>query len=173
MYKNSHKLKADDDNGKSSDAAFLTASLQDTFHQRRRKNRNLNNSMHDDNYYDEDDVDEFYDDYEIDYLRYLKLIDEENMNNRAKEFIGTENTKLHHQSHVKNSNYNFDKIDEAMLKAYEEEENLTLALEKEQDLELRSVLAQEAKLTKQLSVEQLKQYQLENDIEIEFDLMVS
>lgn len=51
-----------------------------------------------------------------------------------------------------------DTIDEAILKVYEHEENLALALEKEQDEELRSVIAQEVKLTKQLSVEQGKRY---------------
>jgi hypothetical protein len=70
----------------------------------------------------------------------------------------------------------FTMIDEVMLKVYEEEENLTLALEQAQDKELRSVIAQEFKLSKQLSVEKLKQYNTDtdlNDTEIEdFDLSV-
>jgi hypothetical protein len=65
-------------------------------------------------------------------------------------------------------------IDEVMLKVYEEEENLTLALEQAQEKELRSVIAQEFKLSKQLSVEKLKQYNTDTDIEIDdFDLNVS
>ena len=55
-----------------------------------------------------------------------------------------------------------DTIDEVMLKVYEHEENLALALEKEQDEELRSVIEQEVKLTKQFSVEQLKHYGKDN-----------
>ena len=49
----------------------------------------------------------------------------------------------------------YDPIDEVMLKAYEEEENLVMEIEKVQNKELLSVMAQEAKLTKQLSVEKL------------------
>ena len=52
----------------------------------------------------------------------------------------------------------FDPIDQVMLQAYEEEENLVLEIEKVQDKELLSVLAQEARLTKQLSVEKLMHY---------------
>lgn len=44
-------------------------------------------------------------------------------------------------------------IDQVMWDAYEEEENLVIEIEKVQNNELRSVLAQEAKLTKQLSFE--------------------
>jgi len=44
-----------------------------------------------------------------------------------------------------------DHIDKVMLKAYEDEENLVLEIEKVQNKELKSVLAQEAELTKQLS----------------------
>ena len=55
-----------------------------------------------------------------------------------------------------------DTIDELMLNVYEHEENLALILEKEQDEELRSVIEQEVKLKKQLSVEQLKHYGREN-----------
>ncbi len=59
----------------------------------------------------------------------------------------------------KQSDSNYDPIDEVMLKAYEEEENLVLEIEKVQNNELLSVLAQEAKLTRQLSVERLIHFQ--------------
>jgi len=49
------------------------------------------------------------------------------------------------------SHFGVDSIDKVMLKAYEDEENLVLEIEKVQNKELRSVLAQEAELTKQLS----------------------
>jgi hypothetical protein len=55
-------------------------------------------------------------------------------------------------------NHDDDTIDEVMLKVYEHEENLARALEREQDDELRSVIEQEVKLTKQLSLEQLKHF---------------
>lgn len=48
---------------------------------------------------------------------------------------------------------NLDHIDQVMLKAYEDEENLVMEIEKVQNKELQSVMAQEAKLTKQLSFE--------------------
>ena len=53
---------------------------------------------------------------------------------------------------------NFDPIDQVMLKAYEEEENLVLEIEKVQNKELLSVIAQEVKLTKQLSAEKLMHF---------------
>jgi hypothetical protein len=53
---------------------------------------------------------------------------------------------------------NYDPIDEVMLKAYEEEENLVLEIEKVQNKELLSVIAQEAKLTRQLSAEKLMHF---------------
>ena len=47
----------------------------------------------------------------------------------------------------------WDNIDQVMLRAYEEEEHLVNEIEKVQNNELLSVLAEEAKLTKQLSFE--------------------
>ena len=52
---------------------------------------------------------------------------------------------------------NYDPINRNMLKFYEEEEE-NIALELKQDKQLLTVLAEEAKLTKQLSVEKLMNY---------------
>jgi hypothetical protein len=132
---------------------FLTNSLKSDC---RKIAKNLLNSSNDENDfyvydYDETDVDE----NDVDEIGYLTFL----LNKNA-------NQDNHQKAKIKpKKDFNFDNIDEVMLKVYEEEENLTIALEKEQDKKLRSVIAQEFKLTKQLSVEQLREFDDENDQE--------
>lgn len=83
-----------------------------------------------------------------DYEDYLSYEDTETADENESNFLKVSN------------NYSFncnvkkwDNIDQVMLKAYEEEEDLVNEIEKVQNKELLSVMAQEAKLAKQLSFE--------------------
>lgn len=83
-----------------------------------------------------------------DYEDYLSYEDTETADENESNFLQV-SSNYSFNCNVKN----WDNIDQVMLKAYEEEEDLVNEIEKVQNKELLSVMAQEAKLTKQLSFE--------------------
>lgn len=83
-----------------------------------------------------------------DYEDYLSYEDTETADENENNYLQVSN------SYSFNCNVKkWDNIDQVMLRAYEEEEDLVNEIEKVQNKELLSVMAQEAKLTKQLSFE--------------------
>lgn len=83
-----------------------------------------------------------------------------NTNLNANNYNGNTQTTRNKSNSRKNESImdeNYDPINRNMLKFYEEEEE-NIALELKQDKQLLTVLAEEAKLTKQLSVEKLMNY---------------
>ena len=112
------------------------ADLDDSFglHKINEKFNNLHNENEEE--YEEEEEEEDDDEYYDEEINQINL-----------EYFKTKRDVEHRQA--------YDPLDEVMLKAYEEEENLVLEIEKVQNKELLSVMAQEAKLTKQLSVEKL------------------
>ncbi len=109
---------------------------------------------------EDDDLDDYfenenfpdYDEFNYDEFTFKKL---RNKKHQQKQPMQTASDQIEVKDEF---DENFDPIDQVMLKAYEEEENLVLEIEKVQNKELLSVIAQEVKLTKQLSAEKLMHF---------------